>query len=96
MAAMTDAEILTEVKNALGITGNYQDATLNIYIGDVKEYMKAAGVKPLVLNSTAAIGAICRGVSDIWNYGAGTEFSTYFTQRVIQLVYTEPEESGAV
>ena len=85
---MTDAEILEAVKNALGVTGEYQDATLKIYIGDVKEYMRSAGVKDDVLNSSAAVGAICRGVSDIWNYGANTEFSTYFKERVIQLVYT--------
>ena len=86
---MTDAELLASVKDALGITGDYQDKTLTIYIGDVKEYMRAAGVKDAVLNSSAAVGAICRGVSDVWNYGAGTEFSAYFKERVMQLAYTD-------
>lgn len=94
MAAITDADLLAKVKSALGITGDYQNDTLTIYIGDVKEYMKAAGVNVLVLNSAASVGAICRGVADLWNYGAGdAEFSAYFRERVTQLVYTEPEES---
>lgn len=88
MAAISDAELLSKVKSALGITGDYQNDTLQIYIDDVKEYMRAAGVNALVLNSTASIGAICRGVADLWNYGAGeAEFSAYFRERVIQLVY---------
>ena len=91
---MTDAELLAKVKNALGITGDYQNDTLTVYIGEVKEYMRAAGVHESVLASSASVGAICRGVSDLWNYGAGAEFSTYFKERVIQLAYTLPEESG--
>jgi hypothetical protein len=87
MAAITDIELLTKVKNALGITGDYQNETLQIYIGDVKDYMRCAGVNEITLNSDKSVGAICRGVSDIWNYGAGTEFSTYFMQRVTQLAY---------
>lgn len=86
---MTDAELLAKVKSALGITGDYQNDTLTIYIDDVREYMRAAGVRETVLNSTVAVGAICRGVADIWNYGSGTEFSTYFMQRVAQLAYTQ-------
>ena len=88
MTPITDAELLEKVKIALGITGNYQDDTLNIYIGDVKGYMKAAGVNEIVLNSSASVGAISRGVADLWNYGVGdAEFSTYFMQRVTQLAY---------
>lgn len=91
---MTDAELLGKVKSALGITGDYQNETLMIYILDVKEYMRIAGVHELVLNSAASVGAICRGVSDLWNYGADAQFSTYFKERVAQLCYTTPEESG--
>ena len=29
------ADVLTKIKSALGITGNYQDTTLNIYIDEV-------------------------------------------------------------
>lgn len=83
---MTDAELLTAVKNALCITTNYQDAILTIYINEVKDFMKDAGVPSDVLTSSAAVGCISRGVNDLWNYGAGvTKLSGYFKQRVIQL-----------
>lgn len=95
MAAMNDTALLNKVKSALGITGDYQDDTLNVYIDDVKAYMKAAGVNELVINSAVSIGAISRGVADLWNYGSGNaKFSEYFMQRVTQLVYTEPEGGG--
>ena len=88
LTTVNDDELLMKVKNALGITGDYQNDTLSIYINEVKEYMKAGGVPVDVVNSTLAVGAICRGVADLWNYGAGnTEFSTYFLQRVTQLAY---------
>lgn len=83
---MTEAELLIKIKNGLGITGDYQDDTLNIYIEDVKSFMKDAGVSETVLDSSAAIGCIVRGVADLWNYGSGTvKFSDYFIQRVVQL-----------
>lgn len=88
LMTVSDADILTKVKNSLGVTGNYQDNTLNIYISDVKEYMRASGIDSDVVNSTLSIGAICRGVADLWNYGQGnTNFSPYFLQRVTQLAY---------
>lgn len=88
LTTVSDAELLTKVKSALGITGDYQNNTLSIYIDDVKEYMKAGGISVEVANSTLAVGAICRGVADLWNYGAGdAEFSKYFMQRVTQLAY---------
>lgn len=87
---MTDAEILEAVKNRLGITGTYQDKALEGYILDVKSFLEDAGVKKNVLVSEAALGAISRGVSDLWNYGAGNaEFSTYFMQRAAQLCYKQ-------
>lgn len=83
---MTDAEILTKVKNALGITGDFQDDTLQVYIADVKGFMLDAGVDSAVVNSAAAVGCISRGVADLWNYGSGNaKLSSYFVQRVQQL-----------
>lgn len=88
LTTVSDAEILEKVKSALGVTGEYQNETLSLYISDVKNYMVAGGVPIDVVNSTLAVGAICRGVADLWNYGAGnTEFSTYFIQRITQLAY---------
>lgn len=76
--------MLQEVKNALGITGDYQDATLNEYINEVTEFLVDAGVS--YVNITP--GIIARGVSDLWNYGSGeAQFSDYFLRRATQLAY---------
>jgi hypothetical protein len=83
---------LDKVKSALGITGTYQDATLTIYIDEVKAYMKDAGVSTDVLNSELSAGVIARGVTDLWNYNGGAgKLSDYFYQRVSQLAYTSKE-----
>lgn len=85
---MTDAELLEKIKVGLGITGAYQDETLKLYIEDVKNYLSDAGVSAEIISSSAAVGVIIRGVSDLWNYGMGTaELSTYFIQRAFQLKY---------
>lgn len=81
---MSEDLVLEDVKKALGITGEYQDETLSFYIRDVKDYMRDAGVHETVINSQSSLGAIARGVCDLWNYGNG-RFSSYFYQRVIQL-----------
>ena len=87
---MTDTH-LEKVKSALGITGNYQDETLKIYIDEVKAYMKDAGVPTEVIDSEASAGVIARGVTDLWNYNGGAgKLSDYFYQRVSQLAYTTP------
>ena len=83
------ADVLESVKSALGITGEYQDATLKIYIDEVKAYMKDAGVPTEVINSDTSAGVIARGVTDLWNYNGGAgKLSDYFYQRVSQLSYT--------
>lgn len=94
---MADTSILTAVKNALGITGEYQDPTISVYIDDVMSYMESAGVSTAVINSSKSAGVIARGVSDLWNYNGGAgKLSDYFYQRVGQLVYaTAPPVSGS-
>lgn len=73
---------LADVKNALGITGSYHDATLQVYFDEVVEFLKGAGVPTNRMTS----GIIARGVSDLWNYGGeGGKLSTYFMQRAAQL-----------
>lgn len=75
---------LSNVKNALGITGNFQDATIQIYFDEVIGFIEDAGVADK--NITDAL--VARGVSDLWNYGAGEgKLSEYFMQRVSQLAY---------
>lgn len=85
---MTDTELLEEVKKRLGVTGDYQNNTISGHIQDVKDFMLDAGVNATLMTSKKIIGAVTRGVSDLWNYGSGDgEFSTYFYQRVTQLRY---------
>ena len=91
------ADVLTKIKSALGITGNYQDTTLNIYIDEVKYYMKDAGVPESVINSEASAGVISRGVTDLWSYGTNDgKLSNYFYQRVSQLALSDEEDDGNV
>lgn len=87
---MTNAALLEAVKLSLGITGNFQDETLNFYISEVLNYLSDAGVADSVLQSSNIIGIVTRGVADLWNYGAGnSSFSLYFMQRATQLAYKE-------
>lgn len=93
---MADTGILTKVKAALGITGEYQDGTLNEYIENVKEFMKNSGVKEAVVNSDVSAGAISRGVIDMWNLSGGSgEFSQMFLMQVTQLAYKKEVEDNA-
>lgn len=81
---MTDAEMLSKVKAALGVEGTYQDNTISEYISEVVAFLTDAGVS--ADNITA--GVVARGVSDLWNYGAGNgKLSDYFMQRAAQLSY---------
>lgn len=73
---------LEDVKKALGITGDYLDDTLNFYIEEVTDFARNAGVK----FEDISVGLVARGVSDLWNYGAGEgKLSDYFIQRCKQL-----------
>lgn len=83
---MTDVELLGKVKKGLGITGEFQDETLSVYIDDVKAFMRSAGVPETVISSEISVGCIMRGVADLWNYGSGNAtLSDYFRMRLIQL-----------
>ena len=75
---------LEKVKQALGVTGTYQDATLQVYFDEAVDFLKDAGVKDTFITD----GIVARGVSDLWNYGAGDgKLSDYFIQRAAQLSY---------
>ena len=79
---MTTDEMLSHVKNAIGVTGDYQDATLKEYINEVIAFLNDAGVP----SSKITPGIVARGVSDLWNYGAGEgKLSSYFMVRATQL-----------
>lgn len=75
---------LEQVKSALGIVGDYQDDTLQVYFDETVAFLKDAGVSDA--NITA--GIVARGISDLWNYGSGDgKLSPYFVQRAAQLSY---------
>lgn len=75
---------LNDVKNALGITGDYQDDTLQVYFDEVIAFLVDAGVA----KSNITSGIVARGVADLWNYGSGTgRLSQYFMRRATQLAY---------
>lgn len=75
---------LADVKNALGITGDFQNATLQIYFDEIVSYLEDAGVAQEYISK----GIVARGVSDLWNYGASEgKLSEYFMQRATQLAY---------
>lgn len=87
---MTAEKFLEPVKDALGITGDYQDNTLQGYIQEVVDYLEDAGVQAACITP----GIVARGVSDLWNYGSGeARFSGYFMQRAVQLSYKKPKAS---
>lgn len=78
--------LLESVKTCLGITGNFHDNLLSLYIQEVQLFMVDAGVSLDIVNSQDALGCITRGVADLWNNGAGqADLSQYFKFRVIQL-----------
>lgn len=80
---MDNETILQKVKSALGITGDYQNETLQIYIDEVIAFMTDAGIN---VDEVKSVGVICKGVTDLWDYGAGEgKLSEYFKQRVTQL-----------
>ena len=80
----TIATELDNVKSALGITGTYNDTTIQLYIDEVKDFLHGAGVA----DNNITVGILARGVSDLWNYGSGNgKLSDYFMQRATQLSY---------
>lgn len=82
---MADAAILTGVKAALGVTSDFMDTTISVYIDEVTDYMLGAGVPDSVI--AASVGVIARGVNDLWTASSGdAKYSPYFYDRVSQLV----------
>lgn len=87
---MDNSRLLRPVKDMLGISGDFQDTTIQGYIDEVVDFMLRAGISVTVMESRSCHGAVARGVSDLWNYGMGsTSFSPYFLQRVTQIYYSK-------
>lgn len=90
---MAEAELLAKVKLALGETSDFADSMIAIYIDEVLDYMKNAGVSDSIAN--ASVGVIARGVSDLWdNDGGNVKFSAYFHERVTQLALKSRSDSA--
>ena len=86
---MDKSALLEDVRTALGITGNYQDNTLMLYIDEVTEFLIDAGVT----ENHITVGIVSRGVTDLWNYSSGEgKFSDYFLKRAVQLSYKGDEQ----
>ena len=82
MSQTNESTILEAVKKSTGITGDYQDETLQEWIDEVVAFLHDAGVA----DSNISKGIIARGVLDLWNYGAGDgKLSDYFMKRAAQL-----------
>lgn len=82
MSQEQENAILTAVKKATGITGSYQNDTIQAWIDEAVAFLKDAGVA----ESNITTGIIARGVLDLWNYGAGDgRLSDYFMMRASQL-----------
>lgn len=81
---MVEFDTLGSVKKMNGITGDYQDDTLNQYIEEVKQYLMDGGVIREVVDNPTSVGVIAKGVSDLFYDGA---LSKYFKERAIQLAY---------
>ena len=76
------AATLTDVKTALGITGEYQDQKIQLYINTVEEFLKNSGVKEQAIDA----GVVAIGVTDLWSYESGEgKFSKTFMMLATQL-----------
>lgn len=86
--------MLEKVKANLGITGTYQDATIQGYIEEVKQFLIESGVEKSIVEDDLSVGLITRGVVDLWNYGSGeATLSPYFYQRAIQLAFKKGDSN---
>lgn len=82
--------MLDKVKSMLGITGTFQDATVQAYIDEIRQFLLEGGVDKSIVDNDSSSGIIARGVADLWNYGSGEgKLSEYFIQRAVQLSYKE-------
>lgn len=89
---MPESNVLETVKTLLGVTGTYQDAAMQAYIDEVKQYLLDGGVRQGIVDAKTSAGVIARGVADLWNYGSGDgKLSPYFKERAIQLALKRKE-----
>ena len=80
---MAESAMLTAVKNALGITGDTMNTTLQGYIDVVCADMANAGVSAARIAASPSI--VARGVNETWNNDGTANFSAMFLNMVSQL-----------
>ena len=83
--------MLEAVKNSLGITGIYQDTTIQKWIDEIKELMIDGGIPSSVVNDKKSAGVIAKGIDDL--YFQKNNLSEYFWQRAIQLAYKDGDKN---
>lgn len=81
---MTETELLEHVKEGLNIYGDLLNATLLIYIREVKSHMLDSGVPNSFFDDNSCVGIITIGVNDLYYKGS---LSDYFDRRMFQLMY---------
>ena len=82
--------MLEQVKKLLGITGKFQDETINGWIDEIKQLMIDGGISPSIVNDVKSAGVIAKGIDDV--YFQKTNLSNYFLQRATQLAYKDGDK----
>ena len=83
-------DMLEQVKKLLGITGKFQDETINGWIDEIKQLMIDGGISPSIVNDVKSAGIIANGIDDV--YFQKTNLSNYFWQRATQLAYKDGDK----
>lgn len=86
--------MLEEVKKSLGITGSYQDNTIQGWIDEIKRLMIDGGIPSSIVNNKTSAGVIAKGIDDV--YFQKNDLSKYFWQRAIQLNYKDSTDTEEV
>lgn len=82
--------MLEQVKKLLGITGKFQDETINGWIDEIKQLMIDGGISPSIVNDVKSAGVIAKGIDDV--YFQKNNLSNYFWQRATQLAYKDGDK----
>lgn len=82
--------MLDQVKKLLGITGKFQDETIQGWIAEIKQLMIDGGIPSSIVNDVKSAGVIARGIDDV--YFQKTDLSNYFWQRATQLAYKDGDK----
>ena len=82
--------MLDQVKKLLGITGKFQDETIQGWIDEIKQLMIDGGIPSSIVDDVKSAGVIARGIDDV--YFQKTHLSNYFWQRATQLAYKDGDK----